>query len=149
MEQADRVRVLAEGPYGAFTDRSRTSPKVLLIGIGIGITPVRALLESMPAPTGAVTLLYRASTSGDLVLADEIDAIAAARGARVHYLVGPRHAHPERDHLSAAQLVRLVPDLASHEVYLCGPDDLSAQVVRTLRRVGVPRRRIHHESFTF
>ena len=143
------VRVLAEGPYGAFTDRSRTSPKVLLIGIGIGITPVRALLESMPAPTGAVTLLYRASTSGDLVLADEIDAIAAARGARVHYLVGPRHAHPERDHLSAAQLVRLVPDLASHEVYLCGPDDLSAQVVRTLRRVGVPRRRIHHESFTF
>jgi predicted ferric reductase len=143
------VRVLAEGPYGAFTDRTRTAAKVLLIGIGIGITPIRALLESIPAAPGAITLLYRARDPEDLVLADEIDEIARARGARVHFLVGRRRASTDADHLSLAHLRRLVPDLAAHEVWLCGPDGLAARIVRTLRRAGIPSRRIHHESFTF
>jgi predicted ferric reductase len=143
------VRVLAEGPYGAFTDRTRTAAKVLLIGIGIGITPIRALLESIPAAPGAITLLYRARNPEDLVLAEEIDEIARARGARVHFLVGRRRASTDADHLSLAHLRRLVPDLAAHEVWLCGPDGLAARIVRTLRRAGIPSRRIHHESFTF
>ena len=57
------TRVLAEGPYGAFTARhvlaTRSAPKVLLVGIGIGITPLRALLESIPAPPGALTSRFR------------------------------------------------------------------------------------------
>jgi predicted ferric reductase len=143
------TRVLAEGPYGAFTDRRRTARKVLLIGIGIGITPLRALLESVPARPGELTLLYRARQAEDLVLADEIDAIAAMRGARVHYLLGRRGRDEHADQLSLHRLRRLVPDLAEHEVYFCGPDDLATHLVRTLRRGGIPAARIHHESFTF
>ncbi|HEX4680908.1 MAG TPA: ferric reductase-like transmembrane domain-containing protein, partial [Gaiellaceae bacterium] len=41
------TRVLAEGPFGVFTDRVRRREKALLIAGGIGITPVRALLETM------------------------------------------------------------------------------------------------------
>src|SRR5258705_79746 len=43
------VRVFAEGPYGAFTRHRRTRRKVLLIGAGIGIAPLRALFEALPA----------------------------------------------------------------------------------------------------
>jgi ferredoxin-NADP reductase len=67
----------------------------------------------------------------------------------VHFLVGRRRASTDADHLSLAHLRRLVPDLAAHEVWLCGPDGLAARIVRTLRRAGIPSRRIHHESFTF
>jgi predicted ferric reductase len=147
------TRVLAEGPYGAFTadlrhrsPRGRQTGKVLLIGIGIGITPVRALLESAPAAPGGMTLLYRARRQRDLVLREEIEHIAAARGARVHYLLGRRETG---DHLSPRQLQRLVPDLADHEVYLCGPDELIGRLARTLRRAGVARAGIHFESFSF
>jgi len=147
------TRVLAEGPYGAFTARhvlaTRSVPKMLLIGIGIGITPLRALLESIPAAPGAMTLLYRARRPDDLVLAREIEQIAYRRGAHVHYLLGPRGRRAEHDPLSAGRLRELVPDLARHEVYLCGPDEVTGQLSRTLHRLGVPRRRIHLESFTF
>ncbi len=39
------TRVMVEGPYGILTDVKRTKPGVLLIAGGIGITPLRALLE--------------------------------------------------------------------------------------------------------
>ncbi len=148
------TRVLAEGPYGAFTGdaaqrsaRGRRHGKVLLVAVGIGITPIRALLESVSARPGGLTLLYRARTADDLVLREEIETIAAARGARIHYLLGSRH--HAAGHLTPGRLVRLIPDLAEHEVYLCGPDELIGKVARDLRKAGVPRAGIHFESFTF
>ena len=43
------TRVFVEGPYGVLTGARRTRPKVLLVAGGIGITPLRALLEALPA----------------------------------------------------------------------------------------------------
>ncbi|MFD0591228.1 hypothetical protein ACFQZ4_00395 [Catellatospora coxensis] len=57
---------------------------------GIGITPMRALLEGMRYADSELTLIYRARSADELVLRDEIDAIAAERGAQVIYLPGPR-----------------------------------------------------------
>ncbi|GGK23422.1 ferric reductase [Streptomyces camponoticapitis] len=138
------TRVWAEGPYGAFTaDRTRAR-KILLLAGGVGITPLRALFETLP---GEVTLVYRARRPEDLALRDELDAIAAARGAVVHYVVGePASSHSP---LTARALSALVPDLAAHEVYLCGPPGMTDAAKGALRGAGVPRRHIHHESFEF
>jgi predicted ferric reductase len=140
--------VLAEGPYGSFTALRRRRRRVLLIGAGVGITPLRALFESLPATPGELTLIYRASRPEDLVLFRELDQIATARGARVHYLVGARRAG-RRDRFSAERLARLVPRLAEHDVYVCGPDALTAALRGELHRAGVPRGNIHTESFAF
>ena len=83
-------RVVIEGPYGRLHAGVRTRPKVTLMASGIGISPLRALLEDLPAEPGDVTLLYRARSQADLVLRAEIEAIAARTGARVYYLVGRR-----------------------------------------------------------
>lgn len=142
------TRVFAEGPYGGMTKDQRRRRQVLLIAGGVGITPLRALFESLPGRAGEVTLLYRARTSQDLVLRSEIESIAQLRGSRVHYLIGP--SGPDRDvHLSAQNLTNLVPDLREHDVYLCGPELMMASTRAALIKAGVPRRRIHHESFNF
>ncbi|MEO5877780.1 MAG: ferredoxin reductase family protein [Streptosporangiaceae bacterium] len=136
------TRIWIEGPYGAFTQARRRNRKALLLGAGVGITPLRALFETMP---GELTLIYRARRPEDLALRAELDAIAAARGATVHYVVDQpaRYAVP----LTAEALHQMVPDLAAHDVYLCGPPGMTAIALPALRRAGVPRRRIHHESF--
>jgi len=136
------TRVWAEGPYGSLTVERQTSPKVLLIGGGVGITPLRALFETLP---GEVTLLYRARTVEDLALGGELEALARWRGARVHYLLnGPEGQRPR---ITAESLRAAVPDLAAHDVYLCGPHGLARELYGELRAAGVPDRRIHHESF--
>jgi predicted ferric reductase len=142
------TRVLAEGPYGALTADVRTQRKVLLIAGGIGITPLRALFERLPAGRGDLTLVYRAGSGKDVVLRGELEDLAAARGANLYVLAG-RRTDLGWDPLSATALSGNIPDLARHDVYVCGPPGMMAAVVGALRTAGVPRRRIHHESFEF
>ena len=142
------VRVLAEGPSGGFTAARRLRRKVLLLAGGVGITPLRALFETLPGAPGDITLVYRIARAEDIVLQRELDWIAAQRGAVVHYLVGPPR-HGANDHLSAPRLARLVPDIAERDVFLCGPEPMMAAAERSLRQLRVPRRHIHIESFVF
>jgi predicted ferric reductase len=141
------TRVWAEGPYGALTAARRTRGKVLLLAAGAGITPMRALFETLPAAPGDLTLLYRAKSTDDLALWGELKGIAKDRGARLMYAVnGPDGSRPE---FTAEGLKARLPDLDRHDVFLCGPPGLTTEWFHTLREAGVPERRIHHESFEF
>jgi predicted ferric reductase len=142
------TRVVAEGPYGALTGAVRRHQKVLLIAGGVGITPLRALLESLPAGPGDLTLIYRVSSMRDAIFRRELEAIAARRQAQVWFVAG-RRAELEVDPLTGGELTRRVPDLINHDVFLCGPPGLTAALTRELRDAGVRRRQIHHESFGF
>ncbi len=150
------TRVLVEGPYGRLHAGVRTRRKVTLIGSGIGITPLRALLEDLDAAPGEITLIYRASTAADLVLREEIDAIAARTGARVHYVPGPRirtrasWLPVAAAHLSdMAALRHLVPDIDQHDVYLCGAQPWMDAAAAAARQCGVPAQNIHQERFSW
>lgn len=142
------TRVLLTGPYGALTADRRRRQRVLLVAGGIGVTPLLPLLQTLPADPGDVTLIYRASDVESLALKDEIDATCLDRGMTVHYILGPRGSG-EDDPISAAQLDLLVPDLADHDVFICGPDGLVDHVRESLRSRGVSSRSIHVEQFAF
>ncbi len=142
---APGTRVLAEGPYGAFTTRRRARRKVLLVAGGLGITPIRALFAALRAAPGDITLLYRASSAGDLVFRAELDELARRKGATVHYLIGPRTQRP--DPIGPDVLAALVPDARDRDVYLCGPSGMTDATTASLRALGVPRSRIHSERF--
>jgi predicted ferric reductase len=136
------TRIAIEGPYGAFTRHAARGDRVLLIGAGVGITPVRALLEDLPAGVD-LDLIIRASTREELVLREEIAWNVGARNGRLHELVGPR----SQTRLDSHTLRRLVPDIGRCDVYVCGPSGLTAAVVRAARSLGVPEQRVHREEF--
>ena len=138
------TRVLAEGPFGTFTDTVRRRDKVLLIAGGIGITPVRTLLEEID---GDVIVLYRVLREDDIVFRDELEALARERGAELQYVVGD-HAAPGGDRLlSAGHLRELVPDIAEREVFLCGPPAMTNAIEKSVHGAGVPRAYLHVERF--
>ncbi|MFJ2946244.1 ferric reductase-like transmembrane domain-containing protein [Streptomyces sp. NPDC087226] len=138
---APGTRVFAEGPYGAFTTLHRTRPDTLLIAGGVGVTPIRALLEELH---GHAVVLYRVSSEADAVLHGELRELALAKGAELHLITGP----PVPDRLAPAELSRLVPDLTDRDVYVCGPPGMTTAVLRGLRELGVPRQQIHYERFS-
>jgi predicted ferric reductase len=141
------ARVFAEGPYGAFTTLQRCRDATLLIAGGIGVTPIRSLLEDEEL-TGPVTVLYRVPGAAEAVLLDELRALADRRGAQLHLLTGRTGAgSPPNQPLGAENLRALVPDVTERDVYVCGPPAMTTAVLRALRELGVPRRQLHAERF--
>jgi len=70
------TRVMIEGPFGTFTKhQANKSRPILLIGGGVGITPIRALLEELPKNSD-ISLIYRTSNDEGLIFLDEINELA-------------------------------------------------------------------------
>lgn len=146
------TKVLLEGPYGRLTADQRVTDRVVLLACGIGITPLRALLEDLDGvPT---TLVYRARSARHLVLREEIEQLAARNGVVVHYLLGRRRAGswlpagaPGRSEVQV--LRRLAPDLVRSDVYVCGPDEWADAVIASVTQAGLPRAQLHLERFSW
>lgn len=138
------TRVAIEGPYGAFTPERAAGDRVLLVGAGVGVTPLRTILEALPPHVDAVVIV-RASSREDLVLHDELTRLVEARNGAIHEVLGSRHAV----HLDRRSLRTLVPDVADRDLYVCGPEGFADKLVATARRVGVAPERIHRETFAF
>jgi ferredoxin-NADP reductase len=150
------TRVLVEGPYGRLHTGVRTTGRTVLIGAGIGITPLRAILEELPASPDGVVVIYRVGSQSDIVLGDELLDLARARGGRVVAVVGHRMRDraswlpAEAGHLGDAEaLLRIVPDIAERDVYVCGNPTWMDAVISAAHEAGVPREAVHHERFSY
>jgi predicted ferric reductase len=141
------TRVFAEGPYGAFTDLQRQADATLLIAGGVGITPIRALLEEAVGP---VVVLYRVRTHADAVLLAELEELAAERqDTQIHVVAGRTGAgDPPVQPFDPQRLAALVPDIVDRDVYVCGPPAMTEAVLHSLRTLNVPRRQVHAERFS-
>jgi predicted ferric reductase len=150
------TRALIEGPYGTLTARRRTRPRLLLMAAGIGITPLRALIEDTPYAPGEATLIYRYGADEHAVFADELRALAADRGVELILLPGPRRADTSWQaagpgHLTddVQALTNLVPDIEHRDVYVCGPPAWITAVRRAARAAGAHRDSVHTEDFAW
>jgi predicted ferric reductase len=146
------TRVSIEGPYGLFSNAARTSPKLAIIAAGIGVTPVRALLEHANVAPGEATVLLRASTPEETYHWDEIRAIAAAKGAACYTMIGHRP-HYASSWMSATDVDRgvtlatIFPNLDDSDVFLCGPTPWLDLVEEDVRSSGIRANQIHAERF--
>lgn len=150
------TRVAIEGRYGRLHAGVRSQQKVTLLAAGVGITPLRALLEDLAQQPGDVTLVYRASTKPELIFESELEAVAKAKGARVLTAIGHRVAErpswlPDyAARLSDADALRhLVADIAEHDVYICGALGWMEAAKQAALGAGVPPDRIHEERFSW
>ena len=142
------TRVLLEGPFGTMSiDRANGRP-VLLIGAGVGLAPMRALLEASTRAQRPL-VLARAHSTADLPLADELGELARSRDGQLIPVTGPRTQFPSGNPFTAEALTRNVADLRERAVFVCGPSALQDRVQGELQRAGVPREQIHSERFAW
>jgi ferredoxin-NADP reductase len=123
---------------------------------GIGICPMRALLEDLDQRAGEVTLVYRVRTEGERILMDELNALAELRQARFFVVTGRRVSSrsswlPEHAaHVGDVEALRLIaPDVASHDLFLCGNPGWVAAVELAAIGAGVPAEQVHIERFAY
>ena len=138
------TRVAVEGPYGAFTADARRGDRVLLVGAGVGITPIRALLEELPERRRRGRRAARARAGDDLR--------PARRDRR-----GDRGAPRRRACTSSSGRASASADLAAGSCPTFATATSTSAVPTASRRTRDRRARrrrprrphIHHESFAF
>ena len=140
------TKLLLEGPFGRFTERAAAKEKFLFIAGGIGITPIRSMLEALSKRNADAVLIYANRGRRDIAL----DAELAALGARRHDVLSKEEA-PGFEHgfVDEEKIKRLVPDFLERDIYVCGPPVMMDRLIAMFGTLGVPRARLHYEKFSY
>ena len=149
------TRVVIEGPFGRMTAAHYRGGPVTMLACGVGVTPLLALLWDLPYPYGAATLVYRTRHADEVAFLSELEWLAEHRGVRLVPLVGSRAAPGSwlpagyAEYSDAEALRAIAPDIAAHDVFVCGPDSWTGAVFRAARSAGVPGTGLHRERFAW
>lgn len=137
------------GPLGTFFLRESTGKDLIFLATGTGITPIKAILETLPAliPEKAprsVTVLWGGRKLGDLYL----DVGAMAGNFRYH----PVLSRPESTWTGATGhiqdvLLAMRPDLVNASVYACGSEVMIRDAKEALVSAGLPHNRFYSDAF--
>lgn len=146
----------AQAPRGEFfLDEADERPAVL-VGGGIGITPLLSMANTILSASRKrkVILLYGVRNSREHAFATYLRELASCE-PRLHYL--PCYSQPlaedrvGQDYLAARRvdpdlLRRVLPD-GNFPFYVCGPGPFMQDMVAGLNAWGVPEKDIHFEAF--
>ncbi len=152
----DRIEAL--GPRGQFTIDAKSRRPAVLIGAGVGITPMVAFARHLVAEgfrhrrTRPLHLIQVARDPSVRAFGDELQALVErAQGAmRLHVVLGEGAAPELTGPLTIEMLRRLLPSDTSeddHEFFLCGPQGFMQAIYDGLRDMGVRDARVQAEAF--
>ena len=154
VQVGDILRVKA--PAGHFFIDPDPDVPVVLIGGGIGITPMMSMLRWCVArqPQRVVHLYYGLRNSREHAFKQQLEEIAAAHPALRLNIVYSRPGeadlqgrdHQHEGHVDVELLRRTLPH-GRHQFYVCGPPAMMETLVPALAAWGVPVADIHYEAF--
>ncbi len=138
-----------------FMDTSKQSP-VVLIGGGIGMTPMLSMLNQIieSGSTRETWFFYGVRDSSEQIMKEYLEQVAR-ENENVHMCVcyskaketdveGKDYQYGER--VSVELFKRLLPS-NNYDFYMCGPPPMMNTVVPALEDWGVPEKNVHFEAF--
>ena len=154
LKEGDILRVQA--PAGSFTLDLRGHNPVVLLGSGIGLTPVLSMLKTLAAHRSRreIWFFYGTRSSREEGLRGEIEAAVAAL-PNGHLFLCHSNPDPEEkpdqnyqiaDRISVDVLKRTLPH-NRYDFYFCGPGPMMESCYHGLLEWGVPEKHLHYEAF--
>jgi len=154
VQVGDTLRVKA--PAGHFFIDPDPNVPAVLIGGGIGITPMMSMLRWCVAqqPERVLHVYYGLRNSGEHAFKQQLEEIAASHPALRLNIVYSRPGESDlqgRDyqhqgHVDVELLRHTLPQ-GRHQFYVCGPPAMMQVLVPALAEWGVPIGDIHYEAF--
>lgn len=138
-------------PYGVFSFLNHDAKNLVFIAGGIGITPFISMLRYIydKKLERNVTIIWGNKTAKDIAFKDELEKITSEMPSLkiIHIMSSQDDWQGEKGYLDAEKLKKYVTDFDNSQFFLCGPPVMMSNVVKILKGLGVPKRRIHYERF--
>jgi ferredoxin-NADP reductase/uncharacterized protein YcbX len=141
------------GPNGRFTFTGQEADAIVLIGAGVGITPLMSVIRFLTDRkwNGEIDLIYSARTQADLLFRNELRTLCEAfPNLRVTITLTQERSSAwqgPRGRISAELLRQKVPDLQGRRAHVCGPIEMAAEMTSMLKGAGATQEQIRSESF--
>jgi ferredoxin-NADP reductase len=142
-----------EAPNGTFFFTGKEANSVVLIGGGVGITPMMSVARYLTETSwsGAVHLILGFRAPCDFIFREEL-AELSARNANLGITVtmsrpADMHWAGPIGRIDAALLASAVPDIAMQRAHICGPPAMIGAVKAALIGLGVADSQIKTEAF--
>jgi ferredoxin-NADP reductase len=98
---------------------------------------------------GDAVLIYGNRTIGDIALAAELTALGKKIAMPIYNVLSEQKGYKgETGFVDGEKIKRLVPDVKSRDVYICGPPPMMKSLIAELTAMGVPPAQIHYERFS-
>ncbi len=146
------TRMWIDGPHGVFSADREQGPGYVLIGGGIGITPLHSMCETlaMREDKRPVLLFYGSRDYDDLTFREEFEELSKKMTLKVIYVLENPGAGwtGEKGYVTADVLRRHLPrQYKRFQYFICGPTPLMDTMERVLPEIGVPPEFVHTERF--
>jgi predicted ferric reductase len=152
LEPGDRVWL--DGPHGVFTMDRNQAMGFVLIGGGVGITPLYSMLQTMAEREDVrpVVLFFGASDIESLIFWEELQALSSSGQLNLTFVPVLKDTHSdwegETGFINAEIMQRYLPKQYKRFMYLiCGPKPLMDAMEEALPELGVPLQNIITERF--
>jgi len=144
------TKVLIDGPNGIFTKKENQGNKILFIAGGIGITPIRTLIEELLTEKKNIVLLYAVKSQNEIIFKKELELIEQKNkdNFKIKYIIKDKE-NADFNTIDENCIKILVPDVATREVYLCGPILMSKTMKKYLINLKTNKNKIYYEKFSF
>ena len=152
LQEGDTLDV--RGPSGRFTFTGKESDSIVLIGGGVGITPVMSVTRALADMgwRGEICLIVGCSDPEHFLFGAEIERLKE-RNPNLHVFVAMSALKEDlagfhRGRITKDLLLEWVPDIAARQrIHLCASPPMMNAVNQMLADLGVPSQRIVTESF--
>lgn len=146
------ARAYLEGPHGVFTPDRHEGAAFVLIGGGIGITPLMSMVRTFADRDDArpISLVYGANDWESVTFREEIDELKKKLQLDVLFVLEKGHDgwSGETGRIDAALLDRHLPKRRDRAQYfVCGPSPMMDAMESALSSLGIPADRVHTERF--
>lgn len=145
--------ITVSGPSGVFTFEGTESDSIVLIGGGVGITPLMTVIRYLTdrAWPGEIVLIYSCRTSNLFIFREELEFLQH-RHANLK-VVATMTRDPGTDwmglqgHITREMVSASVPDIADRRVHLCGPPPMMDAITTILSELSVSPKNLKTEAF--
>ncbi|UZE22080.1 FAD-binding oxidoreductase [Pseudomonas sp. B21-056] len=160
----DRIHVgdwiEARAPQGDFTVQAAERRPLVLLGAGVGITPLLSMLREVVYQGKRINrmrptwLIQSSRAVADLAFRNEVDELVARAGDKIKVLRvvsqppidGSADSYDMAGRIDVELLKTLLP-LNDYDYYLCGPGSFTQALYDGLRKLRIPDDRILAETF--
>ena len=160
IKAGDKIEL--SGPFGEFHFDGKGSRNIVLLGAGVGVTPLISMLRSLRAKKwrGNVTAIFGFRDMSDTLYAAELREMAAAwpklklvmsfsgKGADENMKKNNDVCSFEDGRINLDCISKYISDLKVPHYYCCGPDQMMEDLRANLISKGVDEEKFNMESFS-